>query len=152
MGEFVEGSFDRAIELDSNKSLYLIKIPKHVDISKLDGVSIHDFNDTNRIEPLNSPVCYHNIEVDCSSNIEGFRPIIGGKGKDASIGPEFAGCLTIKRVIQEIEVSQDILPVLSLYFFFYFILNYFCCLFSHQHTGVELSLRTWPFLFYPSGP
>lgn len=89
---------------DSTHQLYLIRVPKHVAISSLDGVTVKKYEDKCIIEELKFPMGHHVLESQPSADSSNFRALVGTADGAVRLANAFSGCLSLRRVF---EVPKD---------------------------------------------
>jgi hypothetical protein len=108
-----------ALSIAPHEQLFLLRIPKQIDLNCLINKKIKKLDIENEI--VSDTSGFKNVLcVDREFNISSFRPIVKSKGKGVCVGGEFAGCLNLVRVIDLPATDFNINAVM------YF--SYFCCI------------------------
>jgi hypothetical protein len=93
------------VQATKNTQLYMIRVPKHVAISSLDGVKIKKFEEESVV--LNFPMGQYVLDAACSVDPSGFRALVGNSEGNIQVSDAFAGCLSLRRVFRAPESTSS---------------------------------------------
>lgn len=96
-----ETELQSVVRLSGVEELYLIKIPKDVNFSALDGVKLKRFENECPIETLNFKMGGYVLDARCNVDPSGFRAIVNKGDKNGTqIANPFSGHLSLRKVIK----------------------------------------------------